>query len=186
MRTVRVVVTLSSLLLISGAGALFTLPPIDSGAYWPLVHTPAEIRFATQQIAAYARANHHLPPTIEESPPALFGPVPDLGFATHAGWPRDAWYRPFIYKVINPERQTFVVYSAGPDGEDDGQGGDDVVGGAKAYKCELYQTCPGVVAYANSFFLYSFLLLALAVAALSGRGLWKFFARRVAATRSVF
>ena len=165
-------------LLACGVGAVTTWPRIDSGAYWPLVQTPFDIRSTAQAINDYALSNHRLPPMREASPPSPFGPVADLGSGLRDDWPRDVWHRPFIYKVLDPEMRTFVVYSAGPDGKDDGQGGDDVIGGAKEYDCKMYQTCPRIADYAYLVFAVTFLLLLLGALGYGGRAVWRHVRRR--------
>lgn len=133
------------LLLTFTAGWAFTLPAIDSGGYWPLTRPSLDIQFISKILAISASENHRLPTTLEE----LTVEGKDGSGKYLRRLPRDPWRHPYVYKVLDADARRFVVYSAGPDGIDNGGGGDDIVGGAKSYACELYGSCLTAKDYAN-------------------------------------
>jgi hypothetical protein len=128
------------------AGWAFTLPAIDSGGYWTLTHPSLDIQFISKIVEMSASENHHLPATLEEL--AVDGKDGSGKYLRRL--PQDPWRHPYVYKVLDAAARRFVVYSAGPpDGIDNGGGGDDIVGGAKSYACELYGSCLTSKDYAN-------------------------------------
>jgi hypothetical protein len=127
------------------AGWAFTLPAIDSGGYWTLTRPSLDIQFIAKIIAMSASENRRLPATLEE----LTVEGKNGSGKYLRSLPQDPWRHPYVYKVLDADARRFVVYSAGPDGIDNGGGGDDIVGGAKSYACELYGSCLTAKDYAN-------------------------------------
>jgi hypothetical protein len=119
------------------AGRAFTLPAIDSGGYWTLTRPSLDIQFISKIVARSASENHHVPATLEDL--AVEGMDGSGKYLRRLL--QDPWRHPYVYKVLDAATRRFVVYSAGPDGIDNGGGGDDIVGGAKRYACELYGSC---------------------------------------------
>lgn len=144
-------------LLMFAAGWAFTLPAIDSHGYWPLTHTSLEIQSISRIIATNATENHRIPSNVEVLKMLTKGGSENYSVASRL----DPWRHPYVYKILNANELGFVVYSAGPDGIDNGGDGDDVVAGAKNYKCELYGSCLDAKDYANRVFSISAALVLL-------------------------
>lgn len=159
------------LLLIFAAGWVFTLPPIDSHGYWPLTHTSLEIKTISEMIAMNAKESHRIPSNSEELK------VVAKESSEKAYFPLDHWSHPYVYKVLNANAHQFVVYSAGPDGIDNGGEGDDVVGGSKNYKCELYHSCLDAEDYANRVFSFAAAFILLTWIGLAVHSTFKWLAR---------
>lgn len=158
--------TLLAMFLVFAAGSLVTTPNIDSHGYWALGHTRQEIQWHSELLVFLAKEDKHFP-TESEGLSGIF----QHPFIDH-------WGRPYIYKVLDLKAQKFVIYSAGPDGIDNGGGGDDVIGGEKQYKCELYGACKTVVDYANYALSIATLLTLLTGIILAGYSVFKWITRR--------
>ncbi len=164
---------LMALFLISLAGSIFTAAPIDSHGYWSLTHTSWEIKSISRSIASYAKENRRIPSKLELQT-MLTKERCDDHFVY---FPLDHWRRPYVYKVLDANRLRFVVYSAGPDGTDNGGDGDDVIEGAKNYTCELYHSCLDAKDYANRAFILAAALILLTWIILAVRPMFKWMPR---------
>jgi len=136
----RLALILFLLVLIFGAGVIFTSPRLD-GPKYALQTTTAKIKIANLAVLSYVKGHLRIPSDTEglqflAEKPAIGGDRPYL-----LAIPTDFWGHPLIYKVLDTKLQEFMIYSAGPDGVDNGGAGDDVIAGKKNYKCELYGSC---------------------------------------------
>jgi len=81
--------------------------------------------------------------------------------------PKDLWGHSYIYNEDAAVESGFTIYSAGPDGEDNQGGGDDVVLWEKDYQCEHYSSCSTTMERVGDAFLsIAFIGLLLMLAAL--------------------
>jgi hypothetical protein len=164
---------LMTLFLISLTGSIFTASPIDSHGYWSLTHTSLEIQTISDSIASYAEENRRIPSNRE----VLTALENDRSAKHFVYFPRDHWGHPYVYKVLDANLFRFVVYSAGPDGADNGGAGDDVISGPKNYTCELYHSCLDAKDYANRAFVAAAAFIILTWIFLAVRSMFKWITR---------
>ena len=158
----RTALILFVMVLLFGGGVIFTAPPPGGRPGDALAKTRTEINMAGQAVSSYAQEHQHAPndteglkllteKTANGSAPSYLKEVP-----------MDSWGHPLIYKLLDIKTQKFMIYSAGPDGIDNGGAGDDVIAGRKSYQCELYGSCPTAMNYVNQAFVIATLLTLLA------------------------
>jgi hypothetical protein len=96
--------------------------PLDSGAQ----STRYKLDLGSQRIAVWSRSHGRLPTDAEGVGTVLTeGGVPKMGFSIGI----DAWGHPVLYHLKSDGlRHCASVYSAGPNGRDEGGAGDDIVG----------------------------------------------------------
>jgi hypothetical protein len=134
-----------------------------------LTYTSLEIKSISDIIVLTAKDSHHIPRDMKE----LDEVFNEISENSHARAPLDHWRRPYVYKVIDAQASRFVLYSAGPDGIDNGGDGDDVVGGSKTYNCELYYSCLDAKDYASYVFFFSGVLVLAIWIAYAGYSIFK-------------
>lgn len=158
----RTALILFVMVLLFGGGVIFTAPPPGGRPDDALAKTRAEINMAGQAVSSYAQGHRHVPndaeglkllteKTANGSAPSYLKEVP-----------MDSWGHPLIYKLLDARTQKFMIYSAGPDGIDNGGAGDDVIAGMKNYQCGLYGSCLTAKDYVYQAFVIAALLTLLA------------------------
>lgn len=150
------ILTALGALIFSVVAAIATMPMLDSHGWWKW-HTLLTIEERTLSVKLFAK-DYGRVPTQEEGLDLLIG-SPENGTKKSQPYlrpqhvPHDIWDSPYIYKVTKSAKQSFIIYSAGPNHIDDEQGYDDVTDHAKDYACELYSDCKTLKDHLNTTFL---------------------------------
>ena len=125
--TRRSVVGLISVVVIAGLVVLSRKDPIDTGPEYLLFRTQSELLVVGHVLMVYREEIGRFP-TADEGLSVLGQPSGEEGpFMRNVELIQDAWGKPLIYQPVEGQTgASFLLYSLGPDGVDDGGQGDDI------------------------------------------------------------
>lgn len=113
--------------LVAGAVLVGVVVPLLRGQIVDTKEMDARVRLGTvRQALELYKKDHGAYPTEQQSLAVLCDQPSQRGYLVCKKGVNDPWLHPYVYKAPSPQNLSYQVYSSGPNGIDEGGGGDDI------------------------------------------------------------